>query len=398
MRTTIDRYILWELTRGFLIALVLITVFLVLIGILTEAVRMNLGLMPTLRLIPFVLPSSLAFAVPGTILFTVCQVYGRMSAENEVVAVKAMGVSPLVLLWPAFLLSFLLSIVGVCLNDLAYSWGYTGMQRVVIESAEEIVYGMLRTQRSYANQRFSIIVKEVNGRRLIRPIMHFQPDGSGPAWTVSAVEAELQSNLERNTLVLILIDCEVDVAGARTVMPGRTVQEIPLTLASPKKSGDTAEVSPAHLPLSQIGRETERQLALIRELEQSLAAESALALLTGEFQQLHEETWRPKRQQLQNARLRLNRLRTEPCRRWAAGFSSLCFVLVGAPLAIRQRNSDVMSTFFRCFFPILIIYYPFFAYGLDQAKAGAVPPYTVWVGNIVLAMIGAVLLRRVIKY
>jgi lipopolysaccharide export system permease protein len=301
-----------------------------------------------------------------------------------------------VLLWPAFMLAFFLSIVGVWLNDLAYSWGYVGVQRVVIQSAEEIVYGMLRTQGSYASQRFSIVVKGVDERRLIRPVIHFQPNADSPMCTISAAEAELKSNLERNTLVLILIDCEVYVSGAHSTLPGRHVQEIPLTLASSKKGAD-AEITPAHLPLSQISGETEKQIVVIRELEQSLAAESALALVTGELDSLSETTWKQKRQRLDNAQLRLNRLRTEPCRRWAAGFSSLCFVLVGAPLAIRMRNSDAMSTFFRCFCPILLIYYPFFAFGLDQAKAGEVPPYTVWAGNLVLALIGAWLLRKVIR-
>jgi lipopolysaccharide export system permease protein len=59
---------------------------LVVLGLHTEAIRMNLGLMPTLRLVPYILPTSLSFSVPGTILFTCCQVYGRMSADNEVVA------------------------------------------------------------------------------------------------------------------------------------------------------------------------------------------------------------------------------------------------------------------------------------------------------------------------
>ena len=58
---------------------------------------------------------------------------------------------------------------------------------------------------------------------------------------------------------------------------------------------------------------------------------------------------------------------------------------------------DDYTTFFRCFCPILLIYYPFFAFGLDQAKAGEVPPYTVWAGNLVLALIGVWLLRKVIR-
>ena len=392
----IARYILKELVSWFVVWLCVLTLLLVVLGLLTEAIRMNLGLMPTLRLIPYVLPSSLAFAVPGTILFTCCQVYGRMSAENEIVAAKALGISPLALLWPAFGLAFVLSVVGVALNDLAFSWGHVGVQRVIVQSVEEIAYGMLRTQRSYSNQRFSIIVKEVRGRKLIRPIMNFQPGDDSPAWTVIAAEAELQSDLERNTLRLIMTDCEVDVAGARSVLPGRTVQEIPLALASAK--GELKGAIPSHLPLSQLPQETERQAAVIRELEQSLAAQTALSLVTGQFDDLKEASWKEHRAELASARLRLNKLRTEPFRRWAGGFSSLCFVLVGAPIAIWARRSDLMSTFGWVFVPILIAYYPFFMFGFDRAKAGSLPPYSVWAANVVMVVIGLWWLRRVVRY
>ena len=395
---TITRYILAELISWFAVWLVVLTVVLVVMGLLTEAIRMNLGLMPTLRLIPYILPTSLSFSVPGTILFTCCQVYGRMSAENEVVASKALGISPVVLLMPAFGLALVLSIVGVWLNDLAFTWGHAGVQRVVLHSVEEIAYNMLRSQKAYSNQRFSIIVKEVRGRILIRPIMNFQSGGDAPMWTVTAATAELQSNLERNTLLLIMDDCEIDVAGARSVLPGRTVQEIPLALASASKRTQTEGIVPAHMPLSAIGDETERQIVVIRELEQAAAAESALALVTGQFADLNDGVWALRRQELGLARIRLNKLRTEPFRRWAAGFSALCFVLVGAPFAIQMRKSDLMSTFGYIFVPILIVYYPFFHYGFDQAKAGALPPYSVWAANLIMVAIGMWMLRRVVRY
>ena len=101
---------------------------------------------------------------------------------------------------------------------------------------------------------------------------------------------------------------------------------------------------------------------------------------------------------MEGQRQRLHRLETEPFRRWASGFSCLAFVMVGAPLAIRLRNSDLMTTFGICFLPILIVYYPLFAYGLDRAKNGALPPYCVWLGNVVCLAIGAWLLRKVSRY
>jgi lipopolysaccharide export system permease protein len=319
-----------------------------------------------------------------------------MSADNEIVAAKSLGISPLVLLWPALGLAFALSAVSVWLNDVAFSWGYTGVQRVVLQSVEEIAYGMLRTQKSYANPRFSIIVKEVVGRKLIRPIMNFQPNNDVPAFTLSAREAELRSNLERNTLMLILEDCEIDNGdGLRSVLPGTTTQEIPLRYASTR---ELKEDSPAHLPMWRFATEIPAQIETIRRLEEALAAEAGMSLAIGDFSALSEETWKARRKALTDARNRLHKLRVEQPRRWASGFSCLCFVLVGAPLAILWRRADVMSTFGACFVPILILYYPLLAFGLDRAKAGALPPYIVWSANLLLAAFGLVLLRRVIRY
>ena len=389
------RSILFDLVKVFALWLVILTFVMVLIGIGQEAVRMNLGVGPTLKLIPFALPNALAFAVPGTILFSVCFVYGRMSADNEVVAIKSMGISPLSLLAPAFALAFLLSLVSVWLNDVAYSWGFTGMQRVVIQSVEEIAYGMLRTQRSFANPRFSIIVKEVDGRRLIRPIMNFQPNNDMPAFTLTASEAELRSNLEENTLSLILIDCQMETdEGLRFDWPGRTVQDIPLAFAAAK---DVGESSPAHLPLRKMASAIVQQRSTIAELEQSVAAETGLSLMTGDFELFEQQNWQKRQTSISNARLRLYRLQSEPWRRWASGFSCLAFVLMGAPLAMLWRSADYLTTFGLCFVPILVLYYPLFSVGLEYSKNGVTPPATVWLGNLVCIAIGVALTRRVIR-
>src|SRR6476660_5958583 len=209
---TITRYITWDLLVWLTMVLVGLTGLLVLMVVLVEASRMNLGLGPTLRLLPYSLPMALAYSAPCATLFTVCLIYGRMSADNEVIATKALGITPTALLWPAWILAFVLSLVGVWLTDLAFSWGAVGVQRVVVQSVEEILYGMLRTQKSYANQKFSIVVKEVQDRRLIRPIMHFQANNDLPAIRISAAEAELKSELARSVMTLILTDCEIEMS------------------------------------------------------------------------------------------------------------------------------------------------------------------------------------------
>lgn len=397
MRNSIfTRYVALELVSFFVVVVTIITVVLVLAVVAGEAVRMNLGLMPTLRLLPFVLPTALAYAVPTAFLFAVCLVYGRMSADNEVVAAKSLGISPVVLIAPGLLIAFVLSLAGVALHDFANSWGTAGVQRVIVQSLEEVAYGMLRSQRAFANPRFSIVVKGVDGKRLIRPTMNFQANNDLPALTVTAAEAELRSDLSRDMMTLILTDCEIEMPpNVRTVLPGQTTKEFPLTYFSAK---EIRAGSPGQMPMRKIHGEITLQLARIHELEQSLAAAAAMALVTGDLDELYEENWRARRRQLAEANSRLYRLRIEPSRRWACGFSALCFALCGAPWAILLKKADVMTRFGLLFGGILVCYYPLLIGCLDRVKGGAMPPYVVWTPNVILALVGFALMKRVIRY
>jgi lipopolysaccharide export system permease protein len=393
---TITRYVVWELLKIFLLLLLGLTLVVMLILVGQQALRMNLGIIPTLRVAQFILPQALAFAVPAAILFSVCFVYGRMSADNEVTAIKALGVSPGAVLWPGYVLAVILSLWGVWLNDLAFSWGHDGVQRVVLQSVEEIAYRLLRAQKTYSNNKFSITVRDVDGRALIRPIMIFQPNNDVPALTLHAQRAELRSNLERNTLRIIVTDFFIESADGMTIQnSGTSEQEIPLSYASAKEARTD---SPSHLPLAQISSAVAEQREYIAQIEDSQAADIGLNLLSGDFASLSDQAWQEKRKKLTDARDRLYRLQTEPWRRWAGGFSCLCFVLVGAPLAIRLRNSDYLTTFAICFGPILLCYYPLFAYGLEAAKSGDLPPYVVWVANAACAAVGLWLLRSVLRH
>ncbi|HZL88637.1 MAG TPA: LptF/LptG family permease [Pirellulaceae bacterium] len=393
---TITRYVVWDLLKVFGLLLVGLTLVVMVILVGQQALRMNLGLWPTLRVAQFILPQALAFAVPAAILFAVCFVYGRMSADNEVTAIKALGISPTAVLWPGCVLALVLSLWGVWLNDLAFSWGHMGVQKVVLQSAEEIAYRLLRAQHTYSNNKFSILVQGVENRALIRPIMNFQPNNDMPAFTLTAERAELRSNLDRSTLSVIVTNFEIESGGILTMRdPGTRIEEIPLSYASAKEARTD---SPSHLPLSQIAAAAQDQQQLIAEIEDSQAGQAGFNLLRGDFDALSSASWQGQTRRLDEARERLYRLQTEPWRRWAGGFSCLCFVLVGAPLAVRMRNSDYLTTFAVCFGPILLCYYPLFAYGLEMAKSGQLPPYVVWAANIVCAAIGLWLLRSVVRH
>jgi len=121
-------------------------------------------------------------------------------------------------------------------------------------------------------------------------------------------------------------------------------------------------------------------------------------MLTGDFVALQDEQWNGRYKELEWQNFQLNRLYTEPWRRWANGFSCLAFVIVGCSLAMLFKTADIWTSFGACFLPILVVYYPVMQFGVDMAKIGQLPVYSVWIGNLVLFLFGFFFLRRVNRY
>ncbi|MCU0871623.1 MAG: LptF/LptG family permease, partial [Pirellulaceae bacterium] len=334
----LPRYITAELLKVFLSTLTVFTFLITLAGVANEAVRQGLGLLTVLRLIPYTLPNALVFALPGTILFSACSVFGRLSASNELTAIKSLGISPAVVIRPALLLAFLVSLGTVWLIDIAFTWGYAGIQRVVLDSAEEIAYSVLRTQRTYRTKQFSICVARVVDRRLLQMTITLDR-ADGETMTMTAREARLRAVPEEDALKLTLTDGSVEI-GKKVAFRFQDTYEHMIPLTS-QQEREGAAAHPAHMRLCLVGDAAQEQRRQIRLAEESLAGDAAEQLLTGNFAALTDATWSARLRDLDGQRQRLHRLETEPFRRWASGFSCLAFVLVGAPLAIRMRNSDL---------------------------------------------------------
>lgn len=393
---TITRYILRELITVFTVSLIGITLVMILSLVGLEAVQKGLSLGPILQMIPYILPTALSFSIPATALFTACLVYGRISSANELVALKAAGVRPWLIARPIAYLAFILSLVSVMLIDVAYSWGQKGVQQVVLHQAERIVYDMLKSNRQFSTPKFSIVVSNVVGRDLMNPTITIGVDDKSPPITVVAEKAQLTSDTKDNSLVISLHNGEAQRGRESFTFHRREFsQKIPLNFALTKQQDSE---SPSNLAMSRIPGEIERQLIKIDLLENQAAVVAAFEMTSGDFAHSNGGGWHKIYTTLNAARQRLYRLYAEPWRRWASGFSCLCFVSVGVPVAIWRRSSDVMMTFASVFLPIICTYFPFFMFGLQQAKNGAMPPAVVWLGNLLCLAIGSLFWKWVNRY
>ena len=364
------------------------------VGLAKEALDHGLGPDIVLRLIPYVLPNALMFAMPATCLFSACVVFGRLAAENELIAIESLGLPKSVLVAPALVLAFVTSLFAVWMNDISFAWSYWGVERVVLESTDKVVYGMLQQEGRFSTARFSIEVDGVENRRLIHPVITINSQKNGETRIV-AREAVLVSNPERHSLNLTVTKGVVDIEGkASMTFDDSVTYEIPMMS---QEEIEKATGNPSHLYLSQIKGATVEQKIELAALQRETAMLACSQFLSGDLVGLTNALWHERLDDLELAVQRLNRLHVVPHRRWAQGFSCLAFVVIGIPVAMRLKTSNYATTFGICFLPILFVYYPLFMLGLNGAKQGTLPPFCAWLGNVACMLIGSILLYRELR-
>ncbi len=379
---TVRRYIVSETSKIFLVTIAVTLLLMTLGGGAKEGIRQGLPTVLVVQMMPYIVPEMLRFTIPGCMLFAVCSVFGRMTASNEIVAIKSLGIHPMTVVWPVLVMAYFLSILTFALYDVCAIWSRPNARQLVVDSVDDIAYGVLRTNGSFTRRGLSIIVKGVEGDTLVQPVITVMAVGDNPSVTLSAKQASLRTDPDSGLLHIDCHDGQVDVGGKGSFrFPDHFSQEVILGKPDPHPEN---HLSPAALGsrvvLQQIARE-----------RQILAEQNTRLSRLGENQKKEADQLSAD---IERRQMRLFRLEAEIPRRMSNGFGCLCFALVGVPIAMRSRSSDTMSIFFQCFLPILLVYYPLLMTGEKIARAGVYPQYSVWLADAVLLVVGVALIVR----
>lgn len=391
MISRITLHVTFEILRVFAIALSAMTCLMVLVFLVQEGLKEKLTLSAVLQLVPYTLPTALCFAIPGTILFAVCICYGRMSAQNEIVAVKSMGIGPLRMVVPALVISVFVSLATVWLNDIAATWGRKGIYRVVLHTSAQTIYAMLGAQGNFAKGKIYITVDQVNGENLVNPFIRRQGSNPDDGLEIRAQLARILVDMDNEQLVIRLKNAHIRAAGKADVWFDQ--KDIPVPLGDVTKKNREAN-NPAVLPLSRMHEQLVLQEHDTRRNAWRLASHLVADTLAGNMVSVTHPEWRSRLHEQQEKKYLEYKLKSEPWRRWANGFSCLAFVMVGAPFSVLVQRFDFWTNFALCFIPILLVYYPLLMLGVGEAKTGHLPGFAVWFGNLVMMGAGVALIRR----
>jgi lipopolysaccharide export system permease protein len=395
------RYVVIEILKIFILTLTAITLLVTVAMGLKEGTSRGCPPLVILHLMPYMLPYMLVITIPVSLLLAVSIVYGRMTGANEIVAMKSLGISPMDVIWPTIVLALLFSIGTLYLQEVAATVGRPSMARVLTESIEEIAYGMLQKEKTCKLPEFEITVRRVRpeDRMLIDPTIVINGRGPNQKITICAAKAKLETDLKDKTVTIKCWDSTIDYQGQGGVgisYPGMIEQTVPIS--DPTRDEFHRDWVAMHeIPdrLAQlrikVGELEQQRTAVLEKIQSSPppTAEKAKEIqqIDGNLQDRLKEQWS-----------KIHRLQTEPYRRLSNGFTCLCFVLIGAPVAMLWRHTDILTNFFVCFLPILAVYYPLLMIGEDLSTSGKLWPISFWMGNVTLIIPGIFLLKWVVKH
>jgi lipopolysaccharide export system permease protein len=394
----LHRMILWELVKVFVMALLGITGILLMAGIVAEASQEGLSPTQIVAAIPLLIPSTLPYTIPATTLFACCVVYGRLAADNEILAIKSSGVNILHVVRPGLLLG-----VAACAVTMTLYWNviplsHRLLRQMVYDDAEELLYSTLRKQHSlnYAQMPYAIWVKGVDGRKLRDPVIKGRSPQGATNFVAQAKEAELRVDMVRRKLTIRMR------YGAAMTPEGDNVKfdakEVEVDL--PPTFGSDGARSARDMTWSELlDKRKEFQLReeyckkCLADLQPAGAppapANLALDAPSNQVQLKMEEDF---------VRKQILYIDVEMLMRPALSFGCFCFVLIGCPVGIWFSRSDYLSAFITCFLPIVFLYYPILLCGINLAKSGRiVPAASIWAADALMALIALGLFRRLLR-
>jgi lipopolysaccharide export system permease protein len=395
--TILHRMIFWELAKVFTLSLLGITGILLMAGIVAEATQQGLNPVQVLEIIPLLIPSTLPYTIPATTLFASCVVYGRLSADNEILAIKAAGINILKVVTPGVLLGLMMSCFTMGMYYRIIPYTHSLMRSMFLNDVEESLYAVLTRDHSF-NQRglnYAVWVRQVQGRRLLTALFK-RRDANNPerydiiAW---AREAELRVDMPNKQILLHMHNGTIITGdGTSAYLDDRVFPvDLPAAFLSdrPKRARDLT------------WQEMRRRRQEVVELEEGLSNEIELTM----HKIVQSDTPPDLSQHLANLRekkkfthLEIFALDAEVQMRPALSFGCLCFVLVGCPVGIWFSRSDYLSAFITCFLPIVFVYYPLMLCGTNMAKEGKFSAaVTIWAADAIIAVVGLLLFKRLLR-
>ncbi|MGL5095877.1 MAG: LptF/LptG family permease [Planctomycetia bacterium] len=420
--TLIHRMIFLDLTKTFLLALAGTSTLLMLIGAMVEATRQGLDPVVILTALPYLIPPMLPYTIPTCLLVACTVVYGGMSSNNEIIALKAGGIHLFHAILPALVLGVVMSGVGVYLTDQFIPACNARFAKIMLSDMQSTIYAYLKNKGALVQNDFpfEIYVQNVRGDKLIRPIFKRRGPKGDYDMVAQADEAVLEVTQdpsgEKDPVCIVRLK---EAIATNESGNGGQLRDRPLELPLPKMGGDGKDSKLQHLTFKACFERAERHRRQAAEWEAEMSMMAVAASIGTDPNLFARALNKPPTSGsptlvgadpfpiakklihspavIQIERRRALQAEADVHVRIAQSVAALPFILLGCPISILFQRRDFLQSFFVCFLPIITIYYPATILAVNVYKEGnGWLATTVWLPTILAVAAALPLLRKVL--
>ncbi|MDP8264102.1 MAG: LptF/LptG family permease [Candidatus Aceula lacicola] len=203
-------YILAECVLPFILSLsVLTSVFLLgnLIKLTNMVINKGVSLALIGQIFIYYIPFFLTYTLPISCLVAVILTFGRLSNDNEILAMRANGIRLRKLLWPVFVLGLILSLFSIILNIRIIPHAYHQQRKLLKEVGTKNPTALLEAGTFIKDFKDQILfIYRIEGNKMYNVrIYQPQPDGKMTR-TITAKEGEFTQVPGENKIKLKLIN------------------------------------------------------------------------------------------------------------------------------------------------------------------------------------------------
>lgn len=323
-----------------------------------------------LSFIAYVLPFSLSFTIPWGFLTAVLLVFGRLSAEYELTALRACGVSIQRTAVPVFILAALCSLLCLWINVDVAPKAQTKMKNALFEIATSnpiALFGSDQVIEEFPGRKIYVSKKEGNE---LRDIVIFELD-----------EADIPVRVVHADRGVLMADQLRDAA------TNPEAREIQLQLYDVRYE-QRDEKQPDKIRLIRHGITMEQGVMAIslKELYEKNEKRKGLSSMT--LSELRDDLERRQDRSSESA------ARTEVSKRFSFSMACIAFALIAVPLGITTQRRET-SIGFALSLVIAFVYFLFIIVAdFLRNNAAARPDLLVWLPNVIFMALGAYLFLR----
>jgi LPS export ABC transporter permease LptF len=364
----VDRFVSRELIVNLLFAIFVLSLVLVIGNIFRKLlpllVNHDVPVEYLVAFIAYVLPFSLIFTIPWGLLTAILLVFGRLSADNELVALRANGVSVPRVCVTLALIALVCTVICLWLNVQVAPAAQEKMRSSLFDLATRnpmALFGSDQVIDDFPGRKIYVGKKEGNK---LENITVFELDSKSlPVRVTFARTGMLEADLTNKQILMHLYDARYQQRDEKN----------PLDL---RKIRDGINMAEGTLPIS---------LDELYEKEKRRPSRSALSL-----EQLLDQLKSGDKRERSASRTELNK-------RFSFPFSCIAFALVGVPLGVTAHRKETTIGFLLSL--VVAISYFLFVIIADTLRNNPKvhPEYLVWFPNVLFISLGIFLFLRLSK-